>query len=82
MKRQKSLPVTYRSVKIDCGYRMDLLVEDQVVVELKAVEKLERIHEAQLLSYWKLSGHSVGLLINFNVEVLKQGIKRLVNNYH
>lgn len=82
VKRQKSLPVTYRSVKIDCGYRMDLLVEDQVVVELKAVEKLERIHEAQLLSYWKLSGHSVGLLINFNVEVLKQGIKRLVNNYH
>lgn len=81
VERQKSLPVIYRSVKIDCGYRMDLLVEDQVVVELKAVEKLERIHEAQLLSYLKLSGHSVGLLINFNVDVLKQGIKRLVNNY-
>jgi GxxExxY protein len=79
VERQKSLPVTYRSVKIDCGYRIDLLVEDQVVVELKAVERLERIHEAQLLSYLKLSDHSVGLLINFNVEVLKNGIKRLAN---
>jgi GxxExxY protein len=79
VERQKSLPVIYRSVKIDCGYRIDLLVENQVVVELKAVERLERIHEAQLLSYLKLSGHSVGLLINFNVEVLKNGIKRLAN---
>jgi len=78
VERQKSLPVTYRSVKIDCGYRIDLLVENKVVVELKAVERLERIHEAQLLSYLKLSGYSVGLLINFNEETLTKGLKRLV----
>jgi len=79
VERQKSLPVTYRSVKIDCGYRIDLLVENKVVVELKAVERLEKIHEAQLLSYLKLSGYSVGLLINFNEETLTRGLKRLVN---
>jgi GxxExxY protein len=78
VERQKSLPVTYRSVKIDCGYRIDLLVENKVVVELKAVERLEKIHEAQLLSYLKLSGYSVGLLINFNEETLTKGLKRLV----
>ncbi len=78
VERQKSLPVTYRSVKIDCGYRIDLLVENKVVVELKAVERLEKIHEAQLLSYLKLSGYSVGLLINFNEETLTRGLKRLV----
>jgi GxxExxY protein len=81
VERQKSVPVTYRGVKIDCGYRIDLLVEDKVVVELKAVERLEPIHEAQLLSYLKLSGYQIGLLINFNVRMLKQGIKRLVNNF-
>ena len=80
VQRQKPLPVTYRGVRIDCGYRIDLLVEDQVVVEVKAVEKLEPIHEAQLLSYLRLSGCSVGLLINFNVKLLKNGIKRLVCN--
>ena len=80
VERQKSLPVTYRSVKIDCGYRIDLLVDNKVVVELKAVERLERIHEAQLLSYLKLSGYSVGLLINFNEETLTRGLKRLVIN--
>jgi len=81
VERQKSVPVTYRGVKIDCGYRIDLLVEDKVVVELKAVERLEPIHEAQLLSYLKLSGYQIGLLINFNVRMLKQGIIRLVNNF-
>ena len=81
VERQKSVPVTYRGVKIDCGYRIDLLVEDKVVVELKAVERLEPIHEAQLLSYLKLSGYQIGLLINFNVRILKQGIKRLANNF-
>ena len=81
VERQKSVPVTYRGVKIDCGYRIDLLVEDKVVVELKAVERLEPIHEAQLLSYLKLSGYQIGLLINFNVRMLKQGIKRLANNF-
>jgi len=78
VERQKSLPVIYRSVKIDCGYRIDLLVGNKVVVELKAVERLEKIHEAQLLSYLKLSGYSVGLLINFNEETLTRGLKRLV----
>jgi len=78
VERQKELPVRYRGVQLDCGYRIDLLVEDSVIVELKAVEKLEPIYEAQLLSYLKLSGIKIGLLINFNVEVLKQGIKRRV----
>lgn len=81
IERQKRLPVKYRGVQLDCGYRIDMFVEDQVVVELKAVEKLEPIHEAQLLSYLKLSGCEVGLLINFNVKMLKDGIRRLVNKY-
>ena len=80
IQQQKALPVNYRGVKVDCGYRIDLLVGNNVIVELKAVERLEPIHEAQLLSYLKLSGYRVGLLINFNVKILKQGIKRLVNN--
>jgi len=80
IQQQKALLVNYRGVKVDCGYRIDLLVENNVIVELKAVERLEPIHEAQLLSYLKLSGYRVGLLINFNVKILKQGIKRLVNN--
>ncbi|WP_264320991.1 GxxExxY protein [Zarconia navalis] len=65
---------------LDCGYRLDLLVEDLVIVELKAVESLQPIHSAQLLTYLKLKKLWLGLLINFNVPVLKQGIKRLVNN--
>jgi GxxExxY protein len=80
VERQKALPVRYRGVNVDCGYRIDLLVEGKVVVELKAVERLEAIHHAQLLSYLKLSGCKVGLLINFNVKVLKDGIRRLVND--
>jgi len=76
---QVSLPVAYDGVKIDVGYRVDLLVEEAVIVELKAVETLLPIHHAQLLSYLKLSGKRVGLLINFNVLHLKNGIKRLVN---
>ena len=78
VQRQKALPVRYRGVKVDCGYRIDLLVEGKVIIELKAVERLQPIHEAQLLSYLKLSGCKVGLLINFNVKVLKNGIRRLV----
>jgi GxxExxY protein len=77
--RQVELPVVYENVRIDCGYRIDLLVEDAVIVELKAVEKLSPLHHAQLLSYLKLSGKQVGLLINFNVVHLRDGIKRLVN---
>jgi GxxExxY protein len=76
---QVSLPVEYDGVKIDAGYRIDLLVEDCVIVELKAAEKLLPIHEAQILSYLKLSDNKLGLLINFNVVHLKDGIKRMVN---
>lgn len=81
VERQKALPVKYRGVNLDCGYRIDLWVENQVIVELKAIERIDPIHEAQLLSYLKLSGSPVGLLINFNVIQLKPGIHRLVNNF-
>jgi len=77
---QVGLPVVYEGVNIDVGYRIDLLVDDLVIVELKAVDKLAPIHEAQLLTYLKLSGKRLGLLINFNVLHLKDGIKRMVNN--
>ena len=81
IEQQKPLPVIYKNVKLDCGYRLDLLVEKEVIVELKSVEKILPIHKAQLMSYLKLSGCKVGLLINFNVEVLKDGIVRIVNNF-
>jgi len=76
--RQVPLPVRYKSLPLDCGYRLDFLVENLVVLELKAVERLEAIHEAQMLTYLKLGGWRVGLLINFNVPVLKRGIGRLI----
>ena len=76
--RQRSLPVEYKGLRLDCGYRLDLLVADTVVVEIKAVESLLPIHEAQLLTYLRLGGWKVGLLINFNVAILKQGIRRRV----
>lgn len=74
--RQKAVPVVYKDVKLDCGYRIDLVVEGQVVVELKTVESLAKIHEAIVLTYLRLSGCRIGLLINFNVLTLKQGIRR------
>jgi GxxExxY protein len=74
------LPVVYDGIKLEAGYRIDMLVEDVVVVELKAVEAIAPIHQAQLLSYLKLSGKRVGLLINFHVLHLKDGIKRMVND--
>jgi GxxExxY protein len=74
--RQKPVPLVYQEVKLDCGYRLDLLVEGRIVVELKSVEALGPIHEAIILTYLKLSGHRLGLLINFNVPLLKNGIKR------
>jgi GxxExxY protein len=77
---QVSVPIRFNDVVVDPGYRLDLLVEDKVIVELKAVEKLLPIHQAQLLTYLKLTGHEVGLLINFNVLQLKDGIKRMVND--
>ena len=76
--RQRLLPVEYKGVKLDCGYRLDLLVAKTVVVELKAVESIEPIHEAQLLTYLRIGGWKIGLLINFNVPVLKDGIRRRV----
>jgi GxxExxY protein len=78
--RQRSLAVQYKGVELDCGVRLDLVVMDAVVVEIKAVSTLERIHEAQLLTYLRLGGWHVGLLINFNVPVLKRGTKRMVND--
>ena len=80
VERQKALPVVYHDVRLDCGYRIDLLGEEKVIVELKAVERVKPIHTAQLLSYLKLSGCKLGLLINFNVKVLKNGIRRLIYN--
>ena len=79
--RQMQLPVRYKEVHLDCGYRVDLLVQDLVVVELKVVERLEPIHDAQVLTYLRLSGCQVGLLLNFNTPVLREGIKRLVHNF-
>ena len=76
--RQKPIPVGYKGVKLDCGYRIDLLVGGLVILELKSVDRLEAVHEAQILTYLKLTGLRVGLLINFNVPVLKDGIKRLI----
>ena len=76
---QKALPVAYRGVQLECGYRLDLLVEGRLIIELKAVDKLLPIHNAQLLSYLKLSSTRLGLLINFNVNLLKDGIVRIVN---
>ena len=78
VERQLALPVIYKGVQLDCGYRLDLRVDGLVIVEIKAIEHLEPIHEAQMLTYLRLSGLWLGLLINFNVPVLKQGIKRLV----
>ncbi len=76
--QQKPLPVIYRNVHLDCAYRLDLLVASRVIVEIKSVDTIQPIHKAQLLSYLKLSGCKVGLLINFNVQLLKDGIVRLM----
>lgn len=76
--RQCSLPVAYKGLYLDCGYRLDLLVVDVVVVEVKSVTSIQRIHESQLLSYLKLGGWKLGLLINFNVQLLKNGIHRRI----
>ena len=81
VERQKALPVEYRGVNLDCGYRIDLLVEKIIIIELKAVEKIDPIHKAQLLSYLKLSSCKLGLLINFNVRLLKNGIHRIVLDF-
>ena len=73
---QRGIPVEYKGVKLECVYRIDILIDDQIIIELKAVEELMPIHEAQLLTYMKLTNISLGLLINFNVKLLKNGIRR------
>jgi GxxExxY protein len=81
VEQQKPLPLQYKKAKLDCGYRLDMMVEEKVIVEIKAVDKLLPIHEAQLLSYLKLTKCKAGLLINFNVQKLVNGIIRVVNNF-
>jgi GxxExxY protein len=81
VEKQKPLPLVYKEVKLDAGYRLDLIVENKVIIEIKSVEALNDIHVAQVLTYLKLSGCKVGLLINFNVLRLTEGLRRLVNNF-
>jgi len=76
IKRQQPTPVVYKEIKLECGYRIDIIVENEVVIELKVVEALNPVHEAQILTYMKFSNKKLGLLINFNVTVLKNGIRR------
>ena len=80
VQRQVSIPVVYKEVKLDCGYRADLVVEDSVIIELKTIDKMAPIHGVQLLTYLRLLDKRLGILMNFNVPILKQGIKRIVNN--
>jgi GxxExxY protein len=77
-KMEKSIPVSYKGIKLDCGYRLDFLIDNEIILELKSVEILKPIHQAQLLSYMKLTNIKQGFLINFNVELLKQGLKSFV----
>jgi GxxExxY protein len=81
IERQKPLPVIYKDVNLECGYRMDILVDHRLVVEIKAVDSIMPVHEAQVITYLKLSKCKVGLLLNFNVKLMKSGIRRIVNNY-
>lgn len=78
IERQKPVPVVYKEIKLECGYRIDILVEDKIVLELKSVDSFNPVHEAQILTYMKFAQKRVGLLINFNVTLLKNGIKRYV----
>jgi GxxExxY protein len=79
VEKEKPMPIVYKDVKLDHGYRIDLLVEDRVVVETKTVEELNDVHTAQVLTYLKLGNYKLGLLLNFHVTILKNGIKRLIN---
>ena len=81
VERQVLLPIQYQGIKLDAGYRIDLLVENSVIIELKAIDRLLPVHEAQLLSYLRMSELRVGLLINFNVRLLRDGVRRVVNNF-
>lgn len=80
IERQKALPVSYKGVRLDCGYRLDVVVESAIILELKSCQKIEPIHKAQLLTYLKLSGLNLGLLLNFNVPMMRDGIVRIANN--
>lgn len=80
VEKQKPLPLIYEEIELEVGYRVDLFVENKVVIEIKSVEALNDVHLAQLLTYLKLSNSKLGMLINFNVTLLKQGVKRVVNN--
>jgi len=80
--RQKPLSVVYKDIKLDCGYRLDVVVENEIILELKSCERIEEIHKAQLLTYLKLSGVKLGFILNFNVPIMKNGIVRMVNNYN
>jgi len=77
--KQKPLSIDYKGQKLDCGYRLDVIVEKEVIIELKSCEKIEPIHKAQLLTYLKLSGLNLGLILNFNVSLMRDGIVRIVN---
>jgi GxxExxY protein len=77
VERQRRVPIVYRGLRLDCGYRLDLVVDDVVIVEVKSVEQLRALHSAQLISYLRLAGLPLGILINFNVGLLKQGVRRL-----
>ena len=81
VEKQRALPLVYKEIKLDAGYRLDLIVEDKVIIEVKSVEALNDVHVAQVLTYLKLSGCKVGLLMNFNVLRLVEGLKRLVNKF-
>ena len=80
VEKEKPLPLVYKEVKLECSYRLDLLIEDRIIVELKTVESLNYLHNKQLLTYLRIANCKLGLLINFNVPQLTQGIKRIVNN--
>ncbi len=79
VEKEKPMPLVYEEVRLECGYRIDILVENKVVIEIKSVEALNEVHLAQTLTYMKLCNYKLGLLINFNVSLLKEGIKRVVN---
>jgi GxxExxY protein len=81
VRTQFPVPVAYEDVTLDCGFRADVIVEDAVILEIKAVEQLAAIHLAQMMTYLRLTGHSVGLIINFNTKVLTQGVRRVVNKF-
>jgi len=82
VEKEKSLPLIYKDIKLECGYRIDLLVEDEIIIEVKSVERFTDVFFAQILTYLKLYNRKYGLLINFNVSLVKNGIKRFVNKYY